>query len=384
MRETASRTAARRAPVDVAIDASFVRAGAVGGAEHMLKNLVRGLLSASSDLRLAIVTRDEPWVDDASDRIAWLRVRPDGNRFLAGVSGLRGLRARSVLCPNYFTPPGLSPAAGRIVTVIHDLQYRHFPEFFSRRKRLWLRAAHSYTLRRADRVVAISQFVADDIAATYGDRWRHKLSVIPDPVSWSRFEPDGEAADLPAATRRIVDRGPFVLTVAADYPHKNLDRLVRAMAIVRKTPRWRDLPLVVAGQHAGGLVGTRNGVSGLPSGDWVVPTGYVSDAALGALYRSAAAFVLPSLFEGFGMPAVEALGLGRPVVASRTTAIPEATRGLACLLDDPTDIERMAATITEVLGEPDRWAPAPSDVSGLRHAYDPSTVAERYLEVLLA
>ncbi|HEY7731484.1 MAG TPA: glycosyltransferase family 1 protein [Gaiellaceae bacterium] len=370
--------------VDIAVDASFLAPGSVGGAEHMLKNLVRGLLDTSADLRLAIVTREGPWLADDGGRVTWRCLQPGRNRFLAGTTGLRDLRARSILCPNYFTPPGLSTRAGRVVTVIHDLQYRHFPQFFSRRKRLWLRAAHRHTLRRADRVVAISEFVAADIAGCYGERWRPKLTVIPDPVSWARFDANGAHGELPAATRRIVDSRPFVLTVAANYPHKNLERLVQAMSIVRRTPRFRDVALVVAGQLARGLVGTLKGRAELPSSEWVVPTGYISDAALGALYRRATAFAFPSLFEGFGMPAVEALGFGLPVVASRTTAIPESTRGLACLLDDPTDTARMAATITEILEEPERWAPAAADVADLRRAYDPSTVARRYLQVLLA
>jgi glycosyltransferase involved in cell wall biosynthesis len=370
--------------VDIAVDASFLKPGSVGGAEHMLKNLVRGFLASSTDTRLAIVTRDEPWLGDEAGRITWRRVRPGSNRFLAGTTGLRGIRARSVLCPNYFTPPGLSTRAGRVVTVIHDLQYRHFPEFFSRQKRFWLRAAHRDTLARADRVVAISEFVAGDIAACYGDRWRQKLTVIPDPVSWARFEANGVPAELPAATRLTLESRPFVLTVAANYPHKNLDRLVQAMSIVRRAPRFRDVALIMAGQLARGLVGTQRGRPELPSSEWIVPTGYISDAALGALYRRATAFVFPSLFEGFGMPAVEALGFGLPVVASRTTAIPESTRGLARLLDDPTDTARMARTITEILDEPGRWAPTALDVAALRRAYDPSTVAKRYLEVLLA
>jgi glycosyltransferase involved in cell wall biosynthesis len=370
--------------VDIAVDASFVKAGSVGGAEHMLKNLVRGLLDTSTDIRLAIVTREEPWLADEGDRVTWRCLQPEGNRFLAGATALRTVRARSILCPNYFTPPGLSARAGRVVTVIHDLQYRHFPQFFSRRKRAWLRAAHRYTLRRADRVVAISEFVAADIAASYGERWRPKLTVIPDPISWARFDASGAHGELPPATRRIVDSRPFVLTVAANYPHKNLDRLVQAMSIVRRVPRFRDVALVVAGQLARGLVGTQKGRPELPSDDWIVPTGYISDAALGALYRRATAFAFPSLFEGFGMPAVEALGFGLPVVASGTTAIPESTRGLACLLDDPTDTVCMAATITEILEQPERWAPVAADIADLRRAYDPSTVAHRYLQVLLA
>jgi glycosyltransferase involved in cell wall biosynthesis len=384
MADARGRNGTCKPAVDVAVDASFLKPGSVGGAEHMLKNLVRGLLAESADIRLAIVTRDEPWIGDDGGRVTWRCLPPESNRFLGGAAALRTMRASSVLCPNYFTPPGLSTRAGRVVTVIHDLQYRHFPQFFSRRKRLWLRAAHRHTLRRADRVVAISEFVAADIAGCYGERWRPKLTVIPDPVSWARFDANGAHGELPGATRQIVDSRPFVLTVAANYPHKNLDRLVQAMSIVRGQPRFREVALVVAGQLAHRLVGTKRGWPELPSSEWIVPTGYISDAALGGLYRRATAFVFPSLFEGFGMPAVEALGFGLPVLASRTTAIPESTRGHARLLDDPTDVERMADAITELLDEPQRWAPTAAGVADLRRAYDPSTVAGRYLDVLLA
>jgi glycosyltransferase involved in cell wall biosynthesis len=165
--------------------------------------------------------------------------------------------------------------------------------------------------------VAISEFVAADIAASYGERWRPRLTVIPDPVSWARFDASGAHGELPP--RRHEKRG-----------------------------------------------------AELPSGEWIVPTGYISDAALGALYRRATAFVFPSLFEGFSMPAVETLGFGLPVVASRTTAIPESTRGLACLLDDATDTARMGG---DNHADPRGAGAMGADVADLRRAYDPSPSA---------
>jgi glycosyltransferase involved in cell wall biosynthesis len=267
--------------------------------------------------------------------------------------------------------------------VIHDLQYLAMPRNFSRRKRAWLRAAHEATLRLADETVAISHHVRRDILERYGTRWAGRVAAIHNPISWTRFGDDGA---LPEA----VGDGPYVLAVAAQYPHKNLEVLVRGFGEMRRRGAHRDVRLVLAGQVGSGLTGVAwttplaRAVDEAGVTDEVIETGYVDDRALGALYRGASAFGFPSLFEGFAMPPIEALGYGLPVLTSRAASIPEVTMGLATYLDDPRDPIEVADRLTAILDDPEGARPSPDDVAAVRTAYDPARIAARYREELEA
>jgi glycosyltransferase involved in cell wall biosynthesis len=365
----------------IAIDASFLVPGRVGGAEHMLTNLVEGLAATAKDDELLVLT-DHPW--EAPARVRWQPLRGPGNRFSRSWLTLRPLLddVDAVLFSNYFTPPiRRTRRRPRFVTVIHDLQYRHYAANFSREKRAWLRATHMATLRLADVVVAISDDVRDDVLATYGRRWARRVRTVPNPVSWSRFGPA-------APSNRPEADPPYVLAVAAQYPHKNLATLVRAFAALARRPGRDDVRLVLAGQLGRNLHGVawyesiEDVVAESGAGDRVDVTGYVDDRRLGELYRGASVFCFPSLFEGFALPPVEALGFGLPVLTTRLTSIPEVTLGLATYLDDPLDVESMAERLGAMLDEPSRYAPSEEQALRVRETYAPSRIAERYLALL--
>jgi glycosyltransferase involved in cell wall biosynthesis len=356
-----------------AVSACFVRAGRVGGAEHAFYNLLDGLRT--------VVPPDGPWSVVTAEPLATgfalapliehrLRVGRVRNRVAIESRALPFVRdVDRWLLPNYYTPLGLR---GRVVTVIHDAQYAHYPENFSVAKRRWLAAAHRYTMRRADVVVAISQFVATDLLHLHGQRFGRKVQVIPNAVSFSRL--DGGALPPGVPLEREI-----VLCVAAAYRHKNLPTLVRAFAELRK--RRDSAHLVLVGQSAEQLIGARTSVEvgslvhelGLDS--HVTSLAYVSDPELGALYRAAAVLAMPSLFEGFGLPVVEALGLGVPVVSTRAGALVEVSLGFAHYVDDPMSAQAMAAALADVLGQGGSGRPSAADVDQVRARYAPATVA---------
>ncbi|MGZ8629945.1 MAG: glycosyltransferase family 4 protein [Actinomycetota bacterium] len=368
----------------IAVDASFVDPGRVGGAEHMVVNLVSGLARAIPDDDELVVYTDRPW--PAPGRVAFRGLRGSGNRFTRITTTLRGRLAEhdAVLFSNYFTAPfPKTRRRPRFVTVIHDLQYRHLPQNFSGRKRAWLRAAHGATLRLADRVVAISENVRGDLLSRYGKRFAPRVVAIHNPVSWERFGGDGP---LPEA----IGDGPVVLAVAAQYPHKNLETLVRAFAELRRRGAHRGTKLVLAGQLGVELSGVawttplEGVIDDLGLRDVVIQTGYLDDPALGALYRRASVFAFPSLFEGFAMPPIEALGFGVPVLTSREASIPEVTLGLATYLDDPRDPREMADRLGEMLDDPGAAGPTTDDVARVRETYDPVRIGAKYRDVLEA
>ena len=366
----------------IAIDASFVDPGRVGGAEHMISNLVAGLAAACPTSDEIVVYTDKPW--PAPARVRFEALHGPGNRFTRISATLRGRLARhdAVLFSNYFTAPfPKTRRRPRFVTVIHDLQYLHMPRNFSARKRTWLRAAHEATLRLADETITISEHVRGDLLGRYGRRWAPRVRAIHNPVSWERFDDDG-------ALPPVIGEGPVVLAVAAQYPHKNLATLVKAFAELRRRRALGDTTLVLAGQVGAGLSGVAwtdpldRLIDDLGLRDVVLETGYLDDRALGALYRRADLFAFPSLFEGFAMPPIEALGFGLPVLTSRMASIPEVTMGLATYLDDPRDPSEMADRLTSMLADPRAVEPAPADVARVRDAYDPARIGARYREAL--
>jgi glycosyltransferase involved in cell wall biosynthesis len=364
--------------------AHFVYAGRVGGAEHMLYNLLRGFDEVAATVRVVCGSRGnlDPRTVAELDRMPQTQVLEAGGggpRFLAEQRACldRSLRGEAVLFPNYFLPPVVPRRLGRTAVVLHDLQYRHFPEHFAPKKRAWLRLAQGLAMHRADRVITLSEFVAGDAVRRFGAGLARKLAVVPNPISWERFA-GGVSQPSP------LDR-PYVLTVAAQYPHKNLETLLRGFAQV--AAKDRDTMLVLCGQDYGGLRGVAAGRGGirpvleaLGLTQRVIITGYLDDATLGRWYRHAALFAFPSVFEGFGMPAVEALGFGLPVLTTRCTALPESTLGLASYVNDPYRSEEWAARIAAILADPDAARPTAQDVRRLKDHYHTARIARLYLQ----
>ncbi len=369
------------------VAAHFVYAGRVGGAEQMLYNLVRGLsgLDVATTVlcaernNLATGFRDE--IED-SRCLHLQETGGRGPRFLDEQRAClqRSLRADAILFPNYFLPPLVPARLGRSGVVLHDLQYRHFPSYFTAKKRAWLRAAQEFAVRRADRIFVISDFVRRDVLRAFGERHASKLIVAPNPISWSRFG-TGEPGETRPCER------PYVLSVAAQYPHKNLATLIRGFAEVAR--RDSEVQLVLCGQDYDGLrgvggakVGLRTLIDDLGLAGRVKLTGYLDDAALGRWYRHAALFAFPSVFEGFGMPPVEALGFGLPVLTTNLTALPETTLGLGRTVEAGETPSAWASHMLEVLRAGTAARLAANDVARVRQTYSPVVCAERYLEGL--
>ena len=221
-----------------------------------------------------------------------------------------------------------------LVVTVHDLVSLLFPETMTPWSRLYSR----FTLRRildaADRILTPSADTADDLRSLLKIP-SARIRVVHNGVDEFFFESPVEPGEV-----AFRDDGPYVLFVGTPEPRKNLDRLVAAMALLRK--RGRNEQLVIAG---GGGWGQSS--ADAPHVRWL---GRVSDSDLRMLYANALCLALPSLHEGFGLPAVEAMATGTPVVASRTGALPEITAGAAVLVD-PLNIADIADGIARCIAE---------------------------------
>jgi glycosyltransferase involved in cell wall biosynthesis len=188
------------------------------------------------------------------------------------------------------------------------------------------------TARRAAHVIAPSEYTRRDLLQTYGlDPVR--VTAVPLAVS-PRFRPVGEAAELDRVRRRYGIAGEYVLAVGSIQPRKNLARLVRAYSALRRGRGRSNLPqLVLAGKKAWLYGETLRAVEEEGLAGSVILTGYVSEGDLPALYSGALCFAYPSFYEGFGLPPLEAMSCGCPVLAAASGAVPEVCGDAALWFD---------------------------------------------------
>jgi glycosyltransferase involved in cell wall biosynthesis len=224
----------------------------------------------------------------------------------------------SVMLPPVDRPPA--------ATTVLDVQHEVFPEFFSRAELAYRRLVYGWTVRRSRIVITISEHARLALIERLGLA-PERVRAIHLAVDHERFTPDGR------------ERGDFLLYPANRWPHKNHGRLFTAFALVRRDRP--DLRLVLTGQG--------HDQAPLPRG--VESRGHVSTDELVELYRSAAALVYPSLYEGFGIPLLEAMACGCPVASSNAGPLPE-VGGDAARYFDPLSVEEMAAAIEDVLERP--------------------------------
>jgi glycosyltransferase involved in cell wall biosynthesis len=226
-----------------------------------------------------------------------------------------------------------------LVVTVHDLAFVHAPDLFSRRWRWLYRAGLRAAVRHADAIVTPSRSTAEDVVSHTGVD-PAKLHVVP----LAAALPSGalDAADV--ATRLMISR-PYALFVGTLEPRKNLVRLVRAY----RRAAGRGLPhaLVLAGPMGWQHEPLMRELALSGPGE-IVMTGRVSADELDALYRGADAFVYPSLYEGFGLPVVEAMARGVPTITSATSSLPEVA-GDAAELVDPRSVRELTDALERVL-----------------------------------
>jgi glycosyltransferase involved in cell wall biosynthesis len=255
---------------------------------------------------------------------------------------MRRRRADIALFPGSILPwLNLIPA----VMLVYDLCWATYPECYPAREIAIFRDIYPRSLRAAKLVIAISEATKKEISRVYGTP-EAKIKVIPsgvDPV----FAPVAKAAE---AVSRDWQLSPgYILAVGTAHPRKNIAALLRAYA---QLPVSGRPPLALTGPAGPTTDPLAHLAEELGVGQQIRWLGYVKTEDLPALYSAAGVFVMPSLYEGFGMPVLEAMACGAPVICSNTTAFPEVA-GEAGLLIDPTKPEALAGALQKVLNNPE-------------------------------
>ncbi|MEQ1574797.1 MAG: glycosyltransferase family 1 protein [Vicinamibacterales bacterium] len=248
--------------------------------------------------------------------------------------------------PHYVLPPAV-PC--RSVVTIHDCIHLMFPQYLPNRMAYaYARAAMWSAAKRSDRILTVSEASKRDILRFFNVP-PQKIEVVHNAID-ERFWTEPPAEDVARVRERYQLDHSFVLYVGNIKPHKNLVRLIEAFDRLRKGG-FDDLKLLIIGDEISKLPALRRAVHSHKLHKDVRFLGYVRDDMLAILYRLASVFVFPSLYEGFGLPALEAMACGTPVVASNVSSLPEVT-GDAALLVDPYDVTAIAGGIRRVLTEP--------------------------------
>lgn len=247
--------------------------------------------------------------------------------------------------PHYVVSP-LTPCP--YVVTIHDCIHLRFPQYLpNRAAHLYARTMMSMSAKRAQRILTVSQASKDDILHYLGVP-AAKVEVIYNALDERLAAPPTDE-DITRVRDRFLLTSPFILYAGNIKPHKNVDRLIEAYSILRRRG-VEDVKLLIIGDELSKYPNLRRLVHRFQLHGHVRFLGFVPDATLAVLYRLAAVFVFPSLHEGFGLPPLEAMAAGTPVITSNVSSLPEVV-GDAAVLIDPMDAGAIADAMVRVLGD---------------------------------
>jgi glycosyltransferase involved in cell wall biosynthesis len=249
--------------------------------------------------------------------------------------------------PHYVLPVGVRC---RSVVTIHDCIHLMFPQYLPNRAAYaYARAAMWSAARHSDRILTVSEASKRDILRFFGVP-PEKISVVYNAIDERFWVEPGPDVVARVRERFQLDHG-FVLYAGTIRPHKNLVRLIEAFD-TQPPDGFEDLKLLIIGDEISKLPALRRAVHGHKLHKHVRFLGFVPDDTLAVLYRLAGVFVFPSLYEGFGLPPLEAMASGTPVVTSNISSLPEVV-GEAAVLVDPYDVASIVDGIRRVLTDPD-------------------------------
>lgn len=341
----------------VGLNLIFLVPGETGGMEVYARELIEALVSAEPSARFtAFINREAagapggPW--EKADEVVTVPVNARNRvEWVFGEQTLLPPLARRAGVQVMHSLASTSPAWGRFrrVVTVHDLIYARFPEAHAGMRSRGMRLLVPLAVRRSDRVIAISASTRDDLIQLLGTP-AGKIDVVPQGLGTLR-----RAVPLrEALIRERLGLGgrPVALSLSAKRPHKNLVRLIEALV---RIPAERRPVLVLPGYPTWHEAELRERIAALDLDSDVRLVTWLSEEELEGLWDLAELFVYPSLYEGFGLPVLEAMARGVPVACSHASSLPEVA-GEAALLFDPLDEAAIASAIETLLERPDARA----------------------------
>jgi glycosyltransferase involved in cell wall biosynthesis len=333
--------------VRIAIDARKLHDFGIG---TYVRNLLRELARRDDDDAYVLLCKagDEPFTAALGPRFTSV-VERAGNYTVSEQIRvpltLSRTRAQLFHAPHYVVSP-FTPCP--YVVTIHDCIHLRFPQYLpNRMAHVYARAMMTMAARRARRILTVSEASKADILHYLGVP-PSRIEVVPNALD-ERLATPPTGEDITRVRERFLLTSPFILYTGNIKPHKNVDRLIEAYSILRRRG-FEGVKLLIIGDEVSKYPNLRRLVHRFQLHGQVRFLGFVSDDTLAVLYRLAAVFVFPSLYEGFGLPPLEAMAGGAPVITSNVSSLPEVV-GDAALLIDPMDAGAIADAMARVLGD---------------------------------
>lgn len=245
--------------------------------------------------------------------------------------------------------PRLLPLSSkcRLVITFHDLIPEIFPQFYTWRSRLWQwQMSYPYLARKADKIIAVSNSTKEDLVRIYGVEAK-KVQVVYEGVDEIYFHSPSLRLQRNVRKKFKIDQD-FIYYVGSIEPRKNLPMVVRGLAYIKSQPQFDKMKLVISGGKSWLEKSIYEEVSSLKLKKMVIFTGQVTEMEKIALLHQARVFAFPSLYEGFGLPVIEAFGAGCPAITSNVSALPEVAGGAAALID-PKDQASFNQALDKIL-----------------------------------
>ena len=364
-----------------AVDLVWLRVGKVGGSESFIRNVLDGFCESKQDFKaVLLVARDNRYSfehysndkrfeiyecqvdsEDVKGRIIWQNLHMS--------STIRKLGLKKCFEPVYSIP--VITKGIEYYAVIHDLQSKHFPEYFSKARRVWTRLSWNNTVKKAKRVITISDYSRKDIADTF-NLDDNRVAMIYNPVSVMHLSSEHS---LELIKKFGLDKYSYFFSVSSLEQHKNLEVLIRMMTL-----RQDDYKLVITGVGGSLSESLSEQIKNYHIEDKVVITPFVSDEVRDALYANCSVFLFPSIFEGFGMPPVEAMLMDCLVITTKLTSLYEVTKGEALYVNNPFDEKEWNDLIDKAMSS-SRDNVNNKRISSSHNPYTLLEAAEEYLEV---
>lgn len=359
----------------IAVDLSFIRPDHTnGGTETCIRNLMRGWIQQGVIHRFLFFVHEDIFQSYSQEFLechfltysckASHKVRTTWFQTVILPIWIKKYQVDVLYYPSYTTGYYVRLPIPVIVNP-HDIQFKFYPEYFSPLKRAYLDFGYRHSLKRANVIIAISDYVKNTLLEYYGKETGNRIIRIYDPIEFD-FEKEVEPVGI---------KPPFILSVSSIQKHKNMITLIKSFERIYSKISHQ---LVIVGCKGNGLNEIRQYLSGKKIEERILFTDFVNDNQINWLYNNAELYVTTSLYEGFGMTPIEAMGRGIPTICSKSTSLPEVTMNLANYYEPAGDDAALADKIEEVLQKDGLYTPEPEI---FRKYYDKAHIAAELFEL---
>lgn len=361
----------------IGVDLSFIRPDHTnGGTESCIKNLICGWINNGIIKDFIFFIHEDIYKE-------YVKLYPECNYIRYQCRGNHKVRTtyfQTVLLPRLikkynvevlyyptYTSGYYFRASIPVVVNPHDIQFKFFPEYFSWFKRFYLNLGYSHSLKNADLIIAISNYVKGTLERYYPKQCGNKIVTVYDPVDF-----DSNQNESPYH----VD-GPYILSVSSIQKHKNMITLVKSFArITNKIPH----KLIIVGCKGNGMIEIKQYLKENGLSDQIIFTDYIKSEEIAWLYSHADLYVTTSLYEGFGMTPIEAMGRGIPTISSKATSLPEVTLNKAFYYEPAEDDLVLSDLILNIL---DSGRQNDLNISDLFERYDKDIISTKIYELFI-